>query len=123
METGKQILEMERRKERAKDVVVRFVSDTAKNLHFETIKTDSKGYAGWIDKEAGEKPGLDKCDCKNFEFGQKYPEITTDHKKQESLFFAEHGYNFQCKHILAAKDLLKKDEGAIKNLVDAVFGN
>lgn len=83
MDTGKNIIEAEKRVKRSKEIIVEYdkknhtfkVTDMLGNLRYKGFLGPNKHY--W-------------CECKSYEFGNT-PE-----------YYAEHGYNFQCKHIMAA---------------------
>jgi hypothetical protein len=88
---SKETIFEERRTAKSKDVRIQFTT----SHHF--IVLDEEGnqkYNGFI---ASEKPDkLDYCKCKSFENG--------NFTKAEGDYVTTHGYAFQCKHVMSARD-------------------
>ena len=48
----------------------------------------------------------DECSCPSWTYGMKFDDATAENKsKGESRYVAENGYNFPCKHIIAARKI------------------
>lgn len=94
METSKQILELEKRKTRAKDVIVRLSSSTTKGFNFNVYTDKIKEklrYIGTISKDHTD----DSCTCQSFMIGN-----SENYQKTNPL-------PFTCKHILGAHNLMR----------------
>lgn len=100
MDTGKQIIEKSKREEKSKEVVVKFYT---KN-HFKVYDGKQAKYIGHI----AEDGIYNSCSCPSFKFGMKYPLPEDQTVPFTSLYFAEYGHTFQCKHIIAAVMLKEK---------------
>lgn len=94
MQNSKTILELQRRKEKSKEVIVRLASSTTKGFNFNVNKdTDSEKlkYIGTISKDHTD----DSCTCQSFMHGN-----SENYQKENPL-------PFTCKHILAAHNLME----------------
>lgn len=91
----------DKRKQKSKDVIVRFDNPTDFRVLDENQETK---YLGKIDIE---KNVDDECSCDSFCYGMKFEKISDDSEKIESRYMAEHGTAFQCKHIIRAKNIRK----------------
>lgn len=93
MDAGKEILFLERRETRSKDIPIIFVDPLGgfitlkKGIKDGVIKLDNIKYFGKITKGKLK----DSCTCQSFYHGNS-------EKWQD-----EHGYCFQCKHIIRAR--------------------
>jgi len=109
MDTGKQITEASKRAAKSKQVNVKWCCTT-------NIMQDgfNEGLLSWIKYFKivdGSKvkyhlkvtsDGIfSACSCPSFKFGMKYPLPEQQTVPFTSLYFAEHGHTFQCKHIIA----------------------
>jgi len=100
MDTGKQTIEASRRADKASQVFLKFYDKT----HFKVYDGNKVKYIGHIPDS-----GIyDSCSCPSFFFGMKYPLPKDQTVPFTSLYFAEHGHTFQCKHIIAA--IVKKEK-------------
>ena len=91
MEMGKQMIENEERAVRAEDVHIAFYFLNPEYHYFRVYDDDNNmKYQGRIDKT---KSTLEDCSCPDEFFSN-----TKDYKH-------EHGYSFQCKHLIAARRL------------------
>lgn len=92
MDTGKQILQEERRKEKSKDVRVRLTSTTTNGFAFQVVDDDDKTkYIGEISKDHVH----DQCTCPSF-----------FHSYNEA-YKASNPLPFQCKHIINAHSMME----------------
>jgi len=88
MELGKYILQEEKRIERSKDVKVRFYD--SQNF----LIVDESGDVKYDGKLIGHDFDMDDyCTCQSFQHGNV------------KNYIDEHGYAFQCKHIIKARQL------------------
>lgn len=94
MDTSKQLVEESRRKAKSSEVNLKFYDKT----HFKVYDGKKAKYIGHI-PDGGI---YDSCSCPSFKFGMKYPLPENQTVPFTSLYFAEHGHTFQCKHIIAA---------------------
>ena len=111
MDTGKQTIEASRRADKASQVSLKWFStiNIIKNSVY-SWKSYFKAYDGMKVKYHVKitSDGIyDSCSCKSFFFGMKYPLVKDQTVPFTSLYFAEHGHTFQCKHIIAA--IVQKD--------------
>lgn len=87
MDEGKYSLFEEKRKEKSKEVKIVFV-DADNNFNV----TDPEGNLKYVGKIVSEKPHLDDdCTCQSFMHGNV------------KVFIDSHGYAFQCKHLMKAR--------------------
>ena len=109
MDTGKQIVEASRRADKASQVFLKWVSTyhVVKNgiytwkSYFKVLDNKIVKYRVKITSD-----GIyDSCSCKSFFFGMKYPLVKDQTVPFTSLYFAEHGHTFLCKHILKAQQV------------------
>lgn len=104
MDAGKQILNEEKRKQRAKDVVIQFIDDKCQHFNVLSIKDeydrknpellkikagDVKHLGVILGREPNQK---DFCTCESFYFGN-----SDEYKKANPAAF-------QCKHIIEARE-------------------
>lgn len=111
MDTSKQIVEKSRRTAKSKQVVLQWTSTN--NL----IKNGLYSWKKYFKILDGKKvkyrvkittDGIyDSCSCPSFKFGMKYPLPKDQTVQFTSLYFAEHGHTFQCKHIIACIEWTK----------------
>jgi len=93
-------LQLEKRTVAAKKVKMQFLDDTF--THFNVLDENKKiKYTGKINIQLTQ----DECSCDSFFYGMKFEKISEDSEKIESRYVAENGSVFQCKHIIAAKNL------------------
>lgn len=93
MQNSKHILELEKRKERAKTVTVRLSSTSMHGFHFNVYndEEDKLKYIGEISQDHVH----DECGCMSF-----MKSNTENYQKTNPL-------PFQCKHIIAAHDMME----------------
>lgn len=94
MDNSKQIIEKERREEKAEAVILKIVSTTTKGFAFNVYKDEELTkikYIGKISKDHLD----DQCTCHSYMFGN-----SEDYKKTHPL-------PFQCKHILQAHIMME----------------
>lgn len=94
MMNSKNILELEKREQKSKDVTVRLSSSTTTGLNFNVYKdADTKRikYIGTISADHTD----DSCTCQSFMHGN-----SENYQKENPL-------PFTCKHILASHNLMK----------------
>lgn len=96
MDTGKQSLEANRRADKAGQVFLKFHGFN--NNYFKVYDGKKVKYIGHIDPLGI----FHSCSCKSFFFGMKYPHVKDQTVPFTSLYFAEHGHTFQCKHMIGA---------------------
>ena len=101
METGKTILEKEKRISKSKELIIKIYTSSRNPSYFKVY--DENGNAKYFGKVTSEGP-YDSCSCPSFYFGMKYAKPENQTVPFTSLYFAEHGHTFQCKHIIGAKD-------------------
>lgn len=106
MDTGKTLLENERRVMRSSDVVAQIYFTNGIRYYFKTFKEDHPKYCGYINANGD---GIDSCSCADFRYNMKYEKLRDGVYRGESLFVSEHGYRFQCKHIIAVKRMIGMD--------------
>ena len=100
MDTSKQIFEKERREKKAQEVKIQFIDELLEDINV-LDEEGSVKYYGHISKDTLK----DDCSCPSFHYGMRYDKVTAENLKGESNYFKEHGINFQCKHILRAKEV------------------
>lgn len=101
MENSKTIVSEEKRISKSKQVWIQFSESDGKIDKFNVL--DEQGnikYFGQI--ESQEPKESDKCSCPSYTYGMRYDKIGEDYKG-ESDYLREHGYSFQCKHIIKAR--------------------
>jgi len=108
LDTGKQTLEADRRANKASQVFLKWVL----TLHTVNYLNGGYAYKSYFRVLDGKKvkyrvkitsDGIyDSCSCMSFKFGMKYPLPKDQTVPFTSLYFAEHGHTFHCKHIIAA---------------------
>ena len=112
MDTGKQTIEASRRADKASQVFLKWYStiNIVKNFvyswksYFKVLDGKKVKYHVKITSD-----GIyDSCSCMSFKFGMKYPLTKDQTVPFTSLYFAEHGHTFQCKHVIAA--IVKKEK-------------
>lgn len=92
-DAGKDIIFEERRKAASKDVIIKFIDDA--KIVFNVL--DAAGNLKYDGKVIGKDPHIDDyCSCKSFENG--------NNPKGSNSYADIHGYAFQCKHILGARE-------------------
>lgn len=105
MDTGKQTIEASRRAAKSKSVSVKWCStiNVIKDSlyswfkYFKILDGNKVKYRVTITSH-----GIyDSCSCPSYKFGMKYPLPEDQTVPFTSLYFAEHGHTFQCKHIIA----------------------
>lgn len=96
MDTGKQTIEANRRADKASQVFLKFHGFN--NNYFKVYDGKKVKYIGHLDP----LEIFHSCSCKSFFFGMKYPLPKDQTVPFSSLYFAEHGHTFSCKHIIAA---------------------
>lgn len=90
METGRFVLQEEKRIEKSKDVKIVFVDGLFEDFNV----IDDEGNLKYCGKVQGkEYSSTDYCTCQSY-----YHSNTKSYQD-------EHGYNFQCKHIIKARSL------------------
>ncbi|MEK6829268.1 MAG: hypothetical protein AABY15_04010 [Nanoarchaeota archaeon] len=101
MDNSKTLSAEEKRKTKSSEVWIQFLEADGVMSKFNVL--DEEGnikYLGQIkDKEQSD---IDNCTCPSFMYGMSYDKIESEYKG-ESNFVREHGYNFNCKHIIAAR--------------------
>ena len=92
MQTSKQIFELEKRAQRAKDVTVKLSSTSMNGFYFNVYDDDEKiKYIGEISKDHIH----DECGCMSFL------------KSNSENYQKTHPLPFTCKHILAVHNLME----------------
>ena len=94
MDTSKQILEKEKREERAKDVIVRLCSSTMQGFSFNVYKDEETEKIKYIGTITEDHKG-DDCTCQSFMHGNN------------ENYQKTHPLPFQCKHIIAAHKMME----------------
>lgn len=111
MDTSKQTLEKDRRVDKSKQVNVKWCITA--NRIFDGIYSWTKYFKVLDGKKVKyhvkiTSDGIyDSCSCPSFKFGMKYPLPEDQTVPFNSLYFAEHGHTFQCKHIIASIEWTK----------------
>ncbi len=93
MQTSKNILELEKREQRARDVHVKLASTSMDGYHFNVYDEDDKKIK-YIGKISGDHTH-DECGCMSFLKGN-----SADYQRNNPL-------PFQCKHIIGAHLLMR----------------
>ena len=91
METSQQILSAEKRQSKSKDCVIQFVKSTETFAYYNVLNEDDSSikYIGRIEKI----PSLNEyCSCSD------------QFHRNSKLYQDEHGFAFQCKHLMSAKE-------------------
>ena len=92
MQNSKNILELEKREQKAKDVTVRLCSSTTRGFTFNVYNEDEKiKYIGDISQDHTD----DSCTCQSFMHGN-----SENYQKENPL-------PFTCKHIIKAHSMME----------------
>lgn len=94
MNTSKQILELEKRKERAEDVTVRLTSSTTTGYNFDVYTNNLLEKVKYLGTITENHLG-DSCTCHSFTHGNSENYVKTN------------PLPFQCKHIIGAHFLME----------------
>ena len=92
--------QLERRKQKSKDVEIQFINPFDYNV------LDEEGNVKYVCHIDPDSPDMDECTCASFLYGMKYDMVTDDSLKGESRFVAENGFAFQCKHLIKGRKSL-----------------
>lgn len=101
MDNSKTIISEEKRASKAKDVWIQFTESDGEIDKFNVLNEEGNiKYFGQIKSKIPNES--DKCSCPSYTYGMQYDKIE-DEYKGESNYLREHGYSFQCKHIISAR--------------------
>lgn len=91
---------LEGRKERSKQVKIMFQSP--ENFDVLDENNNVKYFGILCPKEIN-----DECSCPDWNFSMRFEKLGDEGEKGESRYVAENGHNYNCKHIIRARNLKK----------------
>ena len=101
MDNSKTLFAETKRKTKSSEVWIQFIESDGIISKFKVLDEDGNSkYEGTIKSDT--PSDADKCTCLSYIYGMQYDKIENEYKG-ESNYLREHGYNFQCKHIISAR--------------------
>jgi hypothetical protein len=88
--------QLEKRITKSKEVKIVFVEPQVFNV------VDDEGAVKYYGNLSDNKTE-DECSCPSWNYGMAFEKVSEEILKGESRYVAENGYNFQCKHVIAAR--------------------